>query len=160
MDREDAEMTTLLLAMLAMLAALALALPGEAQTRDDPGTPADAIAAAQAAYPDLAAEGVYRFTVMGSGEHRGAGYLNSLADYRDPRSLNVRMAPSVRLYLTGALGSDPIEYFMGRDVVVSGQASRVRIYLFYPDGTPTGDFYYQTHLEIVRIDQFHNLIMG
>lgn len=85
--------------------------------------------------------------VCGSGEHRGHGFLNSMADYRDRGSLNIELVPEVRAELSARLGGDPVDVLSGRRITVFGVVRQVPIYLFY-DGQPTGEHYYQTQMRL------------
>ena len=100
------------------------------------------------ASPDEPIEaGWVELDVCGSGSHRGRGYLNSMEDYRDRRSLNVVLPRFVRGPLAVVHGGDPVETLLGKRIQVFGMAEQVRINLFR-DGVQTGH-YYQTQLRVV-----------
>ena len=82
--------------------------------------------------------------VCGSGSDGNRGFLNSFEDYRDRRSLNVRIDPMVRIALAGRLGEDPVQALRGQRIRVRGPVSQVWINV-YRDGVQNGH-YFQTHL--------------
>jgi len=97
------------------------------------------------ANPDAVLEmGWIWMDVCGSGSDGGRGFLNSYADYRDRRSLNVRLDPTVRIVLAGRLGEDPVQALRGQRIRVRGPLMQARINL-YRNGVQTGH-YFQTHL--------------
>jgi hypothetical protein len=85
--------------------------------------------------------------VCGSGESAGRGYLNSKADYRDPRSLNVELMPDVRQALAEQLGGDPVDILLNKRIVVFGQLRQVRIEWML-GGEPMGASYAQTQMQL------------
>ena len=100
------------------------------------------------------------FTVFGSGEGRGLEggqwFLNSETDYRDFRSLNVIVMPSVVSALRDAHGITTAEEMVGLTVRVQGAAQRRRIDLVC-SGTRTNAYYFQTHLPVTRLEQIEIL---
>ena len=114
-------------------------------------TPEQAVFGAGAAAPG-AMKGVFVLEVRGTGRQDGNIYLNSEADYRDQRNLTVAVRPPAIGPLAARFGADPDVYLKGRRITVSGFARRVRID-FTAHGLPTGKYYYQTHVEVVRPEQ-------
>ena len=114
----------------------------------------------QAAERPTGVAGQVTFTVLGSGEGRGVEsgrwFLNSEPDYRDFRSLNVIVMPSVVNALQEAHGIDSAEEMVGRTVRVQGVAQRRRIN-FTCRGARTNGYYFQTHLPVARLQQIEIL---
>lgn len=79
-------------------------------------------------------------------------HLNSETDYHDQRNLTITVLPAAEAGLAARLGKPPIEAMVGRDIVVTGRARRVRI-VFFDDGKPTDNDYYQTHVVVSDADQ-------
>jgi len=79
-------------------------------------------------------------------------FLNSYSDYRDQRNLSVAIAPHIVAALRARHGSDLRATFMGRSILVDGEARRERIN-FTVDGRPSGKYYFQTHVAVTRPDQ-------
>ena len=86
----------------------------------------------------------------------GRWYLNSEADYRDFRSLNVSLDPWVAKQLKERAGIESVDELLGRSVRVQGQAFRVPIY-FFCEGRQTEAYYFQTQLPVERMSQIELL---
>jgi tetratricopeptide (TPR) repeat protein len=89
--------------------------------------------------------GVFRMRVQAHGRADGLLYLNSETDYRDPRNLSLDVHDDVQRAWQAAHGASVESTLMGKEILVIGEAERVRID-FRTDGKPTGKYYYQTHL--------------
>lgn len=111
--------------------------------------PSMAVQLAAAAGPKKGIEGVFALRVRGSGLDRGVLYLNSEADYRDPRNLSISLSPAAQAGLRQQLGGDPAQRLQRRPILVRGIARTVRIDFTSADGQRSGKYYYQTH---VRVD--------
>ncbi|RKF18211.1 hypothetical protein D6851_15485 [Altericroceibacterium spongiae] len=109
-------------------------------------TPEQAVINAAAVAPD-GVKGIFELTVRGTGRDGGYLYLNSQKDYRDQRSLNIEISPSVQRELADRFGIDPRVYLAGKRIAVRGEAKRVLINFTY-NGAPTGKYYYQTHIAL------------
>lgn len=100
------------------------------------------------------------FEIAGVGEGRGmsAGrwYLNSEADYRDFRSLNISLDPWIVEQLKEQTGMASVDELLGRSIRVQGQAFRVPIYFFCQD-RQTEAYYFQTQLPVERMSQIEIL---
>lgn len=108
-------------------------------------TPVQAVFAAATAAPG-ATGGVFEFTVRATGRDGDCLYLNSEADYRDQRNLSIAVLPAVQQGLEQRFG--PLATgLVGRTISVRGAARRVRID-FTDAGSPTGKYYYQTHVVV------------
>lgn len=79
-------------------------------------------------------------------------FLNSHPDYRDQRNLSVSIAPAALAALQTKHGSDLRSAFMGRSILVDGEARRQRID-FTVGGWPSGKYYFQTHVSVNRAEQ-------
>ncbi|MES2904433.1 MAG: hypothetical protein V4696_09640 [Pseudomonadota bacterium] len=79
-------------------------------------------------------------------------FLNSYPDYRDQRNLSVAIAPAVLVTLRARHGNDLRSAFMGRSILVDGEARRERID-FTVGGRPSGKYYFQTHVAVTRPEQ-------
>lgn len=130
-----------------LMAALCLGLlTASAQAQSLPSMiHADQAVEQSVASPDAVLEmGWIWMDVCGSGSDGNRGFLNSYENYRDRRSLNVRIDPMVRIALSGRLGDDPIDALLGRRIRVRGPVRQVWINI-YRDGVQSGH-YFQTHL--------------
>jgi hypothetical protein len=133
--------------VLASLACLSLGAVAGAANPPIPGTlsPADAIKGT-AADPQLGKSGSFAMLVRGTGKSHGHVFLNSEADYRDPRNLSVDIDISAAKLLARELGSAPDEYYKDKWIVVRGTARRVPIIVTDNKG-PLGK-YFQTHVPV------------
>lgn len=122
-------------------------------------SPQDAIFAAAEAVP----EGVsasFKMTVVAGGTDRdGDVFLNSEEDYRDQRCLTLAISPSVALAYQDATGTPITEGLMGETLTIDGVAQRTRID-FISDGSRTGLYYYQTHIQVNDTSQIRILRNG
>jgi len=101
--------------------------------------------------------GVFRLQVRGAGRRDGRLYLNSETDYRDQRCLTIAIPDEIAELLAARLGGDPALVLMGKVIRVKGEARRVTIGFFEHDGTPTKEYYFQTHVLIENADQIEVL---
>lgn len=91
--------------------------------------------------------GIFGFVVAGTGSDQdGVVYLNSEEDYRDQRTLTVRMTGEAAGAWQDLHHEDP-QALKGRHITVVGYVRRVKID-FTAGGLPTGKYYYQTHLDV------------
>lgn len=111
--------------------------------------------AAAAAAP-AGVDGTFTFAVQTTGEDKGYAFLNSQADYRDQRNLSIEIPPKVRRQLWSKFGSDPVDYFKGKTIRVTGTAHRVKIWFNF-SGYRTEKYYYQTHVIIKDAAQITEL---
>ena len=107
--------------------------------------PVDAILAAHND-PLYGVRGEFVLTVNGLNSFEKESYLNSEADYRDRKSLNIRMPTSIVPGLEQRLGV-AFQDLKGRKLTILGVAKRVRID-FVENGRRTGKFYYQTQVHV------------
>lgn len=91
--------------------------------------------------------GVFEMVVRASGRQDGLLYLNSEADYRDPRNLTIVVAPAEEEALSVRLGGPVQTTILRKVIAVRGIARKTRIN-FISDGRPTGKYYFQTHLKL------------
>jgi len=99
---------------------------------------------------DAAPEGVpgtFAMRVRAAGTQSGFIYLNSELDYRDQRNLSIALTAKAARQLQDQLGSSPMIALKGKDILVTGRATRVKI-VFYADGKLTDKYYYQTHVRV------------
>ena len=114
--------------------------------------PLETIDKAAAVAPHAGVAGCFRLTVKAWGEDHGRVFLNSEADYRDPRNVSVRLEPPAVAALDRMLGRNGAARLVGRSLLVRGTAYRVRID-FTSSGRPTGKYYYQTHIVVTELSQ-------
>jgi len=79
-------------------------------------------------------------------------FLNSYPDYRDQRNLSVAIHPAVVAALRVQHGDNLRGLFLGRSIVVDGEARRERID-FTVDGRSSGKYYFQTHVAVTGVEQ-------
>lgn len=136
-------MAPLRLSLLLLLLPLACKGPDGPGSARSPFTPPDAIRLA-AKSPD-GVQGVFEVTILRAEAARGMVYLNSEADYRDPRCLTVAVTPSVAGTLMVRLGVKRVEDLRNRTLRVKGTARQVKVH-FTDKGRVTDRFYVQTHV--------------
>lgn len=113
--------------------------------------PVEAIRLAADAAPEPVA-GTFGMVVVASGIDRGTLYLNSEQDYRDQRNLSIAIPKALRRELRERTGMDAERLFAGQRILVTGEARRVTIRFNRGRG-----YYYQTHVNVDRLDQIHIL---
>ncbi len=115
-------------------------------------TPREAIMLAADAAPE-GLEGLFEMKVEGTGRDGGYIYLNSEADYRDQRSLNIAVHPqAAKEFLEVHDGIPPDVFLAGKLIRVSGEAKRTRIAIIC-GGSKTEMYYYQTQVHVVDMSQ-------
>lgn len=134
--------------MLALLSGCA-AMQGSAERTQ--ASTMDIIAAAAAAAPE-GVVGEYPLSIQAAGTDGRAVYLNTELDYRDQRNITIAMSPAVAAALAGADAASAQQYFVGKKLLVKGQARRMKID-FMSQGKPTGLYYYQTHIRVKNPEQ-------
>jgi hypothetical protein len=110
---------------------------------------ADAIQRANEGPPG-GVEGTFVLTVQATGSPDGRVYLNSAADYKDPRCLTIAINPDVVKVLTRQLGDSPLTALRSRTILVRGLVYKVPIFMGRVRTVPA---YYQTHVEVVDAGQ-------
>ncbi len=136
-------MAPLRLSLLLLLLPLACKGPDGSGYGRAPIAPPDAVRLA-AKSPD-GVKGVFEVTILRAEATRGMVYLNSEADYRDPRCLTVAVTPSVAGTLMARLGVKRVEDLRNRTLRVKGTARQVKIH-FVDNGRVTDRYYLQTHV--------------
>ncbi|WP_404416568.1 hypothetical protein [Brevundimonas vesicularis] len=96
--------------------------------------------------------GQFAFVVKGGGRIGERVFLNSEVDYRDAATLTVALSAPASTILEGQLGAAPERHLIGRTIVVNGVAHRARINVLN-NGSPTGQFYFQTHITVTQAGQ-------
>lgn len=136
---------------LAGAAPLAAAYGARAQTII---TPDEAVAAAAKAYPRPVKDVVVRLKVAGTGNWKGNIFLNSMAEWKDPRSLAIVIGPAPARRLHDLLRGDPEARLLGRSVVVSGEVIRrhIRNPQRWQDLGPNRP-YFPVHLPVDALNQ-------
>ena len=117
-------------------------------------TPVEAInrAAEAATNSEKVVRGIFEMVVRGTGQQDSLLFLNSEADYRDQRSLNVAILPGAQPMLQVRFGSDLLTALAGKKIRIVGRAQRVTIW-FVCEGKRTKGYYFQTQIPIFRADQ-------
>ncbi|MFC4699047.1 hypothetical protein ACFO4O_02620 [Glaciecola siphonariae] len=72
--------------------------------------------------------------------------LNTQKDYRDQRSVTVKIPRNFVLAMTQMHGEHPEKFFDNKRIRVRGTAKRQRIVFFDTNGQATDKYYYQTHI--------------
>lgn len=101
-------------------------------------------------YPE-SSSGTFTLNVVATGSQRDAVFLNTEADYRDPRNITIALPGSLVREFTERHNERPEAYFKGKTLNVSGELKQVEI-LFLKDGRPSGKYYYQTHVRPGSLD--------
>ncbi|UUL83168.1 hypothetical protein [Sphingomonas qomolangmaensis] len=90
---------------------------------------------------------IFEMQVRNSGRQDGILYLNSEADYRDPRCLTIAIAAPIADALHQRFGTAVDQHLSGKTIAVRGTARRIRIH-FYSSGKMTDKYYYQTQVNL------------
>lgn len=114
-------------------------------------TPEQAVHMAANAAP-AGVPGTFAMRVQATGVEGGRSFLNSELDYRDQRNLTVALTARATEQLGRHLGGDPLARLTGKDILVRGDAVRVKIH-FFVNGRKTDKYYYQTHVKVTDADQ-------
>ncbi len=114
-------------------------------------TPVKAIQLAAESAPN-GINGVFKLKVLETGMANKIIFLNSQNDYRDQRNISIAIPPEIAVKFKQLYGSDPDIYLKGKNIIIDGEAKRIKI-LFTCDGHPTDKYYYQTHIKITSTDQ-------
>ncbi len=127
-----------------------LAAPGPAVASSPAGEtlvqPYVAIQAA-AADPLRGLPGTFVLQVQNVNRLDNSVYINSEGDSRDQRNLAIVVRRDALAGLEATYGAPLEKSLWGKRLLVNGVAKRVRID-FTVDGTPSGKYYYQTHVEV------------
>jgi hypothetical protein len=130
--------------------ALIAGICGCSSSPDKPGngsiTPTQAILSAADSAP-AGVRGTFEMEVRRVGRQDGNIYLDSELDYRDQRNLVIAVHPIAANRLHDSFGQDIDAVALGKRIKVYGEARRTKI-VFSVDGRPTGDYYYQTHVDV------------
>lgn len=118
-----------------------------AGARDAPLRLSPAQAVMNAAEMPEGVGGVFEMVVRATGRQGGRLFLNSEADYRDPRNLTIVVTPIEEEALGVRLGGPVQTSILNKVIAVRGIARKTRID-FTSDGQPTGKYYFQTHLKL------------
>lgn len=114
-------------------------------------TPYEAIQRAAEAAPS-GVPGPFLVRIQAMGADSRYTYLNTELDYRDQRNLSLELAHKVVRALELRLGTDLRSGLIGKQLLVDGEARRVRI-VFFANGKPSGKYYYQTHVRVSDVRQ-------
>ena len=117
--------------------------------------PEQAVVAAAKASPG-GIEADFGLTVQGADWVDGKAYLDSRPDYRDPIDLSVEILPTAAAVLKVKYGEDPVKFFKGKRIAVHGVARKVQVD-FIVNGRLTGDYYFQTHVQVTDASQIRIL---
>jgi hypothetical protein len=97
-------------------------------------------------------KGTFTLSIKASGIERKIVYLNTELDYRDRRSITVALHPNTITAFTNKYGSSPDDYFVNKNIEVTGEAKQIKIW-FVADGKRTEEYYFQTHIRVKSINQ-------
>ena len=130
------------------------------RTRNQPDqegsyTPRQAVMLA-ADQPENGVAGRFQMTVRNIGADAANYYLNSEADYRDQRSLTLRIPRDRAAEIARRLHVDGLDGLRDHAIEFEGMARRTRID-FTGNGQPTGKYYYQTHATLFAIESIKDL---
>jgi predicted S18 family serine protease len=129
-----------------------LALASTAELSTASIQPVEAIQLAAASAPN-GVPGSFAVYVKATGFQDGFVYLNSESDYRDQRCLTIAITPDAARALRVQLGADVSVALKGKNIVVTGEATRVTVWLTHRNGKRTDKYYYQTHVKVVDPNQ-------
>jgi len=118
-------------------------------------TPYDTIQLAAAEAPH-GVPGKFIVQIQAVGSQDGFTYLNTELDYRDQRNLSIALSSKATNELEEVLGATLEKVLIGKRLLVTGEAKRVRI-VFTSNGKITGKYYYQTHVNVSDANQIQVL---
>lgn len=127
-------------------------VPVQAQETTPTYGPRDAIFLAADAAP-RSLPGRFLLLVKASDRSGEKVYLNSEKDYRDQRSLNIIIQPNAARDLQMRHGQAPDRFFVGKQILVTGEAERAKIWFASANGVVSDKYYYQTHVVVRSADQ-------
>ena len=102
-------------------------------------------------YPASVTDGSYTLKIVATGQQREAVFLNTEADYRDPRNITIALSPKLAKAFFSRHHQLPQHYFKGKTIEVTGELKQVEI-IFIRNGRPSGKYYYQTHVRPASLD--------
>jgi len=74
-------------------------------------------------------KGEYVFNIKTAGKRGPAVYLNTELDYRDQRNVTVALHPNVIPQLKAQYGVTPEEFFIGKRILVKGNAETIKSFV-------------------------------
>ncbi|PKH87484.1 hypothetical protein [Colwellia sp. Bg11-28] len=99
-----------------------------------------------------AIKGTFQVSIKASEAIRRVVYLNTELDYRDRRSITIELHPKTIAVFTKKYGLQPDEYFINKNIEITGEAEQVKIW-FFSNGKRTNKYYFQTHIKVKSINQ-------
>ncbi len=110
-------------------------------------TALDAIVMSEQTAPEPV-PGVFSLHIKNADKVGDVVYLNTEFDYRDRRNVTLVLTPRMlQEFAASYPDQQPQQYFLGRNIVVNGAASRQTIW-FISQGKKTEKYYFQTHIPI------------
>lgn len=97
-------------------------------------------------------KGTFKFKIKAAAIKQNNVYLNTELDYRDRRDITVALHAKTIMKFTELYGSPPEEYFINKNIQVTGEAKRTKIW-FYSNGKRTHKYYFQTHVKVTSVNQ-------
>ncbi|MDP3405896.1 MAG: hypothetical protein Q8S03_14480 [Brevundimonas sp.] len=149
-----------LVAALAVLLAAPAAWPQDRPPADRPEYVDPRVYSAEEAVlavgeaPNRGLYGQFAFIVRGWGRDGTRVFLNSQQDYRDSGTLTVALGGEAVAALVEQFGGPLDNRLIGRTIVATGVARRVRIDLT-ANGQPSGLFHAQTHVRVGQASEIH-----
>ena len=98
-------------------------------------------------------KGEYTIKIKAAGKSQRALYLNTEADYRDPRNVSVSIHPRAFKAFRKKYGDEAQDFFVGKKIKVEGEARRIAVQLTQGTETSRPLYYYQTHIHVFKSSQ-------
>lgn len=96
--------------------------------------------------------GVFEMTIKSAENKQGMEFLNSEEDNLDQRNLIVALRPNAVKELTQKFGAKPEDYFVGKRILVNGEAQRTKEWVLYKNKN-IRRYFYQTKIFVRSADQ-------
>ena len=97
-------------------------------------------------------EGEFMLTIKSGYVKQRMAFLNSELDHHDQRNLIIALRPRAIKEMTELHGEEPANYFIGKKIKVSGEAKRVKKWVF-DKRNKVNEYYYQTHIFVNSANQ-------
>ena len=97
-------------------------------------------------------DGVFEMTIKSADCKQGMEFLYSEVDSLDQRNLIVALRPNAVKELKNKFGINPEHYFIGKKILVNGEAKRTKEWVLYKNKN-IKKYFYQTKIFVRSADQ-------
>ena len=107
--------------------------------------------ASEAAPDDV--KGEYTLKIKSAGKTKSALFLNTEANFRDPRNVSVAIHYRAFKAFRKEYGNEAQDFFVGKKIKVQGEAKRVPIRISNEKKPPYKHYYFQTYIHVYKSSQ-------